>query len=244
MRVKIKCKLLVENPTISYNYKEKLRSFVYQSLTKYDSKYAKELHDNQSISEFSYSKLNFRKYTKSKTHLTINDESFDFTLSSFNIKVINSIKNAVDVIYDFGNGFIFKVIGVSDVEVEEVNSDTVFYSEFFVTKKINTVKNSIMSYLPDEDGFSHAFFNNLIKKYQNLTNDNKLFDVSKMRIDFIHLNNTNAPSGLEQCFNYNIKYFKLKFKLICDVELIKVAYVNGVGEKNNSGFGFVEIFKK
>jgi CRISPR-associated endoribonuclease Cas6 len=247
MRIRIVCKLLTETPVLEFSYKAKIRRFIYNSLDRYNKDRFSCIHDSKKISVFSFSEITFNSgFHIDKTRGFVpKSKKFEFEISTFDQEIINSIKKRKSDFYNFEkNDFMFIVESVTDVELEDVTSCD-FYSEFLITRK--NEEGHIISYMPDESNFEKAFFNNLIKKYRHITGDvKKEFDISSMRLIIKnYIPGDKKYTGVENYDNddkkaHNFKYFKLNFELECPDILKKIAYILGVGEKNNSGFGFVK----
>lgn len=244
MRKLIKCEVLNSNPLLPFNYRHKISAMIYDNIR--NDVNCKNIHDSKEISEFSFSNIKFEgKYNISSNGI-IPSRYFYFYISSSNIDIINSLTDMLGEIKMFSNTFLFKIVSILPTDIDY--NHYMFYSECLQTKKIVGVsgKETIISYNPNEIEFKLAIFNNLIKKYQKMTDDKTTkFNIQEMDIKYDFDDNNKKQSGLEKVkygdYDYSLKYFKLKFELVCPDVLKRVAIVSGIGEKNNFGFGFIEL---
>lgn len=240
MKYTLKIKVLNDTPLLKWNYKHKLSSVIYNLITKNNKEYSDVLHNSKKIASYAYSNLNIDRYKTNNVGILILSPYVYLNISSFNgelNKIIHNFKKECFVIDD-------NFFQIDDI----IHGDIMFDSnDILESDVIIRQKNTKGVIITNEDIYSEkykkTFFNNLIKKYNNITNDNKKFDVENMNLTIL-----NCKTGLEifkkNNEDFKLKYYTIKYKLDCPLELRKIAYMCGVGENNQIGFGYVNIINK
>jgi CRISPR-associated endoribonuclease Cas6 len=242
MILQLNCKTINNKPLLKWNYKNKIRSLIYEIITDYNPTYAKELHDSKSISTFTFSGV-ISDSNKKDNFGIHNITNFIIEIRTFDNVIFDSLVNLKykNLIKMFDSDFIFKVKSVTTKNYKNDLNNYYFISDIITThKSLEGNKEKILTTDINSDLFKRQIFNNLIKKYKNLTNIETNFDLESMYINVYETKQKYEQIGNNRKLLYN----RVKFDLICPVELKKIAYINGIGEKNNSGFGFIKTIKK
>ena len=258
MKTKIRFKIIGHNKTIPFNYKKKVSSLFLKMIGSKNKAFSDKLHDVDLISPYVISNIRFESGYKIDRKLGFDVSSpgyISIEVSSF-VPDIHSLLNGL-------KGEMFHISGDNDrifLKVDYVSctdeslgtredTDIVYRSTFksndFCLLKDGYKKGIRISYEPQEFAsteFKTAFFQNLIKKYENTQNTKSNFDVNSMDI----LMGSTSSSLTKINFsgeNLNVKGYKVTFSLICPNELKEVAYTNGIGNYNKNLFGFVNLVK-
>lgn len=85
MKLEIIFKLITRNNKISFNYKRKIASLFYELIRRKDDNFAKELHDKNSISDYSISDINFKSGLRINRNFgyIIRGKHFSIEISTF-----------------------------------------------------------------------------------------------------------------------------------------------------------------
>ncbi len=246
MRLELRCNVKSVDSMLHYNYRKDIQTMIYDIIGSYDFEFGKSVHDSKEISNFTYSEIICKTNILKRKDGIFGINFFTIEFSSNNEKIINAIKSIKNNrnIYRFSENFVFileDVIEIQDDFDGLYDESTIFASSVICTKKSigKSGKETIISYEPNEEGFKNSIFNNLLKKYK-LMGGLLSFNINDMDINF----EVNS-SSVEKYKNKNggLKYYNISFTLKCPKELKVIAYSNGIGEKNNLGFGYIKIKK-
>lgn len=247
MRIKVTMNSPAET-WIELNYNYYISSMIYDLLRKSSSKYSQKLHEEgyvlgtRKFKLFTFSNLFPQKYkvegnfliVQGKVNLYISSPKQEFVLhlaegllssgsvsigqSRFNIETVEVLPEP-----EFTNEMRFKCLSpIAMNTVEETESG------------LRTIP-----CVPGTDKFEENIRNNLIKKYCLLYG--KLPEDQSLKIEFDE--NDLQRYGRGKLIRYKemfIKAYAIPFVMKGSVELMKVGYDCGMGEKNSAGCGMVE----
>ena len=246
MRIEIKFEIL-NNNIISFDYKRKISTILYNIIDVDNSDLSKKLHDDISISDYTISNINFLSGVSidKKLGYKIRGKYFSIIISTFNQNLINSIKktNKIFTLNDKNGDILLKMSNIKQKKEDDNLINKKFICDSFCLIKKIPNKNYKISFNKEEFDtaeFKEAFYKNLIRKYKKITNKDIDFDIKDMNIEIKTIREKLENLKFTNGKKISIKYYKIEFYLDCPIELKKIAYVNGIGSYNKLGFGYTE----
>lgn len=252
MRTTLGFKIIGEEKRIPFDYKKRVSSLFLKIISDIDKDLSDELHDSGEISSYCLSNLFFSsgyKVEKGFGFYIREPNLINLEVSSFDKRIHDALEKSKGSLHSLSIGGSEIYLKIEYVRTNDIHSDLdnyAFSSRDFCQLKKGKNKNTQLSYTPDEfnsSEFKFHFFNNLIRKYENTTNEERpKFDIDSMDLDIV-LKGTSLKKLSFSGRITNVKSFNVVVKLDCPIELKKVAYINGIGNYNKNLFGFVNLIK-
>lgn len=262
MRFKIKLGRDTGNTYIPVDYQYFIGAWVYKVLAKADKQLASFLHSfgygegNKRFKFFSYSPLDIRPYTfhKEKGLFELNGNEVNFQLA-FNLD--NLAENFIKGIFtdqevfigDKINGAHFRVAGIEALPSPSFNETTRYSIKSPLVISMKNENNKATYLAPDDKKYNEYFINHLVEKYKgylvsmpvkagNFNEDDEPMWDFRIRSNFRSGLRVMRPGTAEET---RVKGYIYEFELTAPVEIHRMGYNCGFGEKNAMGFGWVEI---
>ena len=235
---------------ISYQYE--LSSCIYKIIAKSDSLYAEWLHnngfanDNKRFKMFVFSNL-FPQCKAIGDRMCILSDNMFFYLSFLPEKSTEEFIKGIflDNLLTLGDGKSKVQFQVENIEALATPTlhDCEFQTLSPVTVSIKRENGSIEYVSPEKEGYGRMLINNLKEKYLAFSgksfegDDNHefvLLSPAKSRLITIKANTPETT---------RVKGFSYNFRLKADDALMYIMYEAGLGEKNSTGFGMVNVVK-
>lgn len=247
MRIKVTLNTPIET-SIDMNYNYYVSSMIYELLRKSNTQYSSKLHEtgymlgNKKFKLFTFSNLFPEKYKIDKNYLNVQGKLYFYITSPLSEFVLHLAEGLLST---------YKVnIGRSEffVETVEILPEPEFRREMRFTclsplttttvEEIDGQKRAIPC-TPGSSKFAENIKNNLIRKYYLIYG--KLPDDLSLDIEFDERDLEKYGRGkLIRFKEIFIKAYSIPFTLRGSMELMKVGYECGFGEKNSAGCGMVE----
>ncbi|MDR3217962.1 MAG: CRISPR-associated endoribonuclease Cas6 [Dysgonamonadaceae bacterium] len=237
------------------NYQYELSAFVYRSIAQADRDYALWLHENgfrlegKPFKLFTFSNLLITQYKidKNSDRIRIESDRVEWLVSFLPETATEKFVHGLFSEQVFQIGDKKSVVQFRIAQIEVLPMPT-----FEPEMRFRTLSPASISYRKEEERYpdyispehpeaAGIVLNNLLNKYHTFYG--KPYE---RKIDFT-FQPTNKPrtklikikSGMpEETF---IRGYLFEFKMRADVELMRVMYASGIGEKGSQGFGMVEI---
>lgn len=248
MRIRITL-LPEENKSLNINYNYFLSGWIYNTLKKANKEYEEELHTrgysygNKVFKLFTFSQLRSKNLKivnenimfLDKTYLYITSPKKEFLLNFVTEVLNNNILKLQD--YEFK---IETVEILKEPEFDKGENKFICLSPIVTSTaaEIDGKRKSVNLPLHDPR-FVENLKNNLIEKYYVIYNT--LPDNLSLNINFDMEYYSKNPKGKRIRYkNVYVKGYMVPFTMSGNIELIKVAYDCGIGEKNSAGFGMIQ----
>ena len=255
MRFKLTLNRTTKQRMLPMDYQYYISAWIYKVLNQADKDFAQFLHEKgygQSETKlyklFCFSKLNFgkpklwkeKKLFKIPAHEIGLQISFDVTEAATNfIKGLFMLQEFY--LGDKFNGIDFRVAGVEALPEPEF-SETMNYrlqTPWVVSYKTEADKHP--QYLsPEDDRFEQLAIKHLVEKFNNTRNHGRI-TTDQIRFtrtsDFKRAGLVMKPGTKEES---RVIGNLFAFELTCPVEVHRMIWNAGVGEKSSSGFGWME----
>ncbi|MGB9680161.1 MAG: CRISPR-associated endoribonuclease Cas6 [Minisyncoccia bacterium] len=248
MRLKLTL-LPEEGKSLNINYNYFLSGWVYNTLKKANKEYAEELHTKG----YSYGKKAFKLFTFSQLrskNFKITDKNIMFLDKTYLYITSPKKEFLLNFIGEVLNNDILKLQNYEfKIESAEVLKEPEFNNE---ENKFICLSPIVSSTAVEIDGkrksvnlplhqpkFVENLKNNLIEKYYVLYNT--LPDNLSLNINFDMQYYSQKPKSKRIKYkNIFVWGYMVPFIMSGNIELIKVAYDCGIGEKNSAGFGMIQ----
>jgi len=224
---------------IPFNYNLALAGAVYSNIKRVNSDLAYTIHSSINYKYFTFSLLQIPKRKVSSQGIYVEDNAY-FLVSSPIRDIVASFVEGILENPEVRIGKVrFDVESVEVSKIPEFNGGAVFSTVSPIVVRTVEEENGklrIRDLYPTDIKFYENLKSNLIKKYENLYNEEKEdisfsrpFSTKFMRIQ---IKNTYHRASL------------MVFEAKGDGKLLKLGYEAGFGEKNSMGFGMVKIVTK
>ncbi|MGC9375391.1 MAG: CRISPR-associated endoribonuclease Cas6 [Bacteroidales bacterium] len=258
MRFKINLEVKKNNDCLlPLNYQYELSAWIYNILNYGDTEFAQWLHykgytnDKKQFKLFTFSNLKVKDYKIHSDRMKIFSPQVSFYISFYPDESISPFINGLFKKQELSIGdkisrVNFKVISLDKQPEPEFKNSMNFrcISPIVISYADEQMHNKKADYLfPDGEKYQRIFIQNLINKYESfyrksikLSEDNKisLKILSRPKSRLVTIK-ANTPQ------ENKIKGYLFDFTIKSPVELIKIGYYGGFGEKNSLGFGCVKI---
>lgn len=239
---------------LSYSYE--LSSLVYRVLSKSDSAFAHWLHENgfqtgnKKFKLFTFSRLQIPQYRIEGDSISILSDTVEWQISFFPERSTQEFIRGVfhEQTFELGTRranvrFLVREISVMPPPtfVETMEFETL--SPICISLRR---ENGKVDYLaPDHPEALALIRQNLLNKYSAF--HGKEYGVSDFDFDFEVLSKPKSvliaiKSGTPQ--ETRVRGFMCRFRITAPVELMKIMYESGMGEKGSTGFGMVALIKQ
>ncbi len=249
---------------IPINYQYELSSWIYQTINQSDGEFSKWLHNtghtrqNRKFKLFTFSQLVPVKYAVEGDRLTLLSEQVALTVSFYLPKAVEHFITGLfrKQKFQLGDRVSSVDFGVSQVEKlsdVDFNNEMTYRAISPVIISANDAENSRHArYLsPVEEKFSELMAGNLVNKYVALAENGltEVRNIDEYINGAIRMELKGQPrqklvkikaGTTEQVF---LKGYLFEFRFTAPVELMRIGYYGGFGEKNSLGFGCCEVVK-
>jgi len=263
MRFKLTAEFLGKSPYIlPINYQYELSAWLYKIIHRGDKDFAVWLHKHGYMDSkrqyklFTFSNLSLDKFRAQNDRLIIENPEAKLIVSFYAGEAAEPFikglfMNSEGSIGDKQSRVNFRITNVETLPVPSFNDEQTFntLSPLVVSKLADSMEGKPKFLSPEDDNFEEILFQNLVNKYTawllsaggkektiNLKTSNnfsfKLLNKPKSRLITI-------KSGTEQ--QTKVRGYMFRFSLKAPVDILKLGYQSGFGEKNSLGFGCVEI---
>lgn len=262
MRIEVTLKPEKNKYIIPINYNYPLSAAIYKIFANAGPRFAEWLHKigfsldgGKRFKMFNFSRLFFEEMTVHKNSI-IGEGIVRFNLSSPIEETL--ILNFVNGLLDTKNLFIgsnecgtnFKILSATIKPIPKFDYDMKFVMQSPTVATIKDKEGRIIYLKPTDEKTVEVLCKNLRNKYKVLYNENYE--------EFLHIEfdkeYIEKKGGAEQVMKLitikentvdeaKIKGFMVPFRIIGDINIIKLAYFSGLGEKNALGFGSIEVAK-
>jgi len=248
--------------TLPINYQYELSSWIYKVLNSSDNDFARWLHEtgyinqNRKFKLFTFSNLRPEKYKIEGDRLKIESGHTGLTISFYLPGVAEHFIKGLfmDQVIRLGDRYTsaeFRVSLVEKLNDPDFKRTMSFrtISPLTISRNDGTESKHAQYLSPDAPVYGELLINNLLNKYKALS-DNGLINVkdSTLKTEGIIAFNLTDKSRqklirikagtAEETF---IKGYIFSFTFDAPVELMRIGYYGGFGEKNSLGFGCCEI---
>jgi CRISPR-associated endoribonuclease Cas6 len=251
-----------EDRILPINYQYELSSWIYRTIHASDSDFAQWLHntgyvkENRKFKLFTFSSLKPEKYKVLGDRLLIESENAELTISFYLPKTVEHFITGLFRNQSFRLGDNLSSVGFTVKQIEKLPevefSGTMSFrtiSPIVISKNTEPEKKYAQYLSPGDTGYGDLLANNLVNKYValaekghiNINNGSAIADVpvnlllvGKPRQKLIKIKAGNAGETF-------LKGYLFSFQLSAPVELMRIGYYGGFGEKNSLGFGCCEV---
>ncbi|HQG36370.1 MAG TPA: CRISPR-associated endoribonuclease Cas6 [Bacteroidales bacterium] len=261
MRFSLKLEVENGNVALPLNYQYELSSWIFHTIHNSDNDFARWLHEtgycnrNRKFKLFTFSRLKPEKYRISGDRMIIDSRNTELIVSFY---VSEAVEHFIAGVFKNQHLKLGDRISSADFYVRQIEKlPDISFSSCMKFRAIsplivshNTGVEEYARYLsPEDDAYPELLYNNLISKYvataEFHTEDcNKGAVLSEQEFGFSLLGGIRQKlirikaGKSDETF---LKGFEFEFKLTAPVELMRIGYYSGFGEKNSLGFGCVEV---
>lgn len=251
MRIKLNLEALsLQKLNLNYNYY--LSSFVYNKLEEYNQSYARFLHDegyklnNKRYKLFTFSQLFPERYSIEGADLI-----FEGVVKWYVSSPVNEF-----LVYFINSLMYTKVIKIGNNELNVESVEITIepkYAEEMHFKCLSPV--TIATSEPNDEGeyikrdlniweskYKENIRNNICAKYEAVYSQR--YRDEDIEISFIDVEKHKRGKLINYKDGIKIKGYMAPIKLSGNIELIKIAYECGVGDRNSLGFGMLEVERR
>jgi CRISPR-associated endoribonuclease Cas6 len=264
MRFRLNLEVSVGNCILPINYQYELSSWIFHTIYSSDNDFARWLHNtgytnqNRKFKLFTFSRLMPEKYSITRDRLIIESRNIAMILS---FHVPKTVEHFITGLFRNQELKLGDSISSGDFRVQKIEKQPEV--SFSTQMKFRAISPVIISqnienekyarYLSPEDAsYPELFYNNLISKYvawagmlmpeygKDPYSTDQEFGFSVLggiRQKLIRIKAGKADETF-------LKGFEFDFNLTAPVELMRIGYYGGFGEKNSLGFGCCEVLKK
>ncbi len=258
MRIKVTLEPTRQEFTLPINYMYPLSAVVYKIFSSGSEEVAKWLHEEgfkdstgKNLKLFNFAQLSFEKYQIQQDSIRCFGNCSFIMSSPIETELIETFVQGIfrQQEISIGNRTYSSEFRIKEVEIQkpiEFTSECIFRTITPIT--VSTMielhgKPSIYYYRPNENGFTEAIRNNLIKKYNMVYGreydgilEISLPDMENSKSKLIHI-----KEGTKE--ETKVKGFLCELDIVAEPDMMKVAYYCGLGEKNSMGFGMIKVRK-
>jgi CRISPR-associated endoribonuclease Cas6 len=247
---------------IPINYQYELSSWIYKIINNSSSEFSEWLHNvgftdgKRNFKLFTFSQLNIPVYKISKAdeRLIINWNEISLIISFLMPEaaekfILGLFQQQAFTLGDHISKADFQIKSIEKLPEPEWKECMYFktISPILVSKmQVINEKASAIYLSPKDEAYEDLIFQNLIRKYaagaiplnlaplakEGFTTETKIEILSEPKAKLITIK-TNTPQQTK------IKAYQFQFKITAPIELLKVAYFSGIGEKNSLGCGSI-----
>ncbi|NWG28973.1 MAG: CRISPR-associated endoribonuclease Cas6 [Ignavibacteriaceae bacterium] len=246
---------------ISFNYQYHLSSAIYNLLRFGSPEFSSFLHDNgyklhgRSYKLFTFA-LRFENYTNLQNAIKLDEPQAKLYISSPMIDdfikhfIIGTFENQVIDLSEINFPIKFKIIFAEMIPLPDIKSEMHFkmLSPMVLSSKKKHNGKISQYYLrqDDKEDINRILSQNLRNKFETIYSKQENWDDLKLSWDDRYLlvnKRITKKITINQHGKFPIDVIALNapFSLSGNVDLIKVGYECGFGEKNSMGFGMVEV---
>jgi len=261
----MRIKLIIEksdrkdNDLLPINYQYELSAWVYKTIHFGNAEFADWLHEHGYMSEkkqfklFTFSNLIINDLRLIKDRLQIKSNQVELIVSFYMDEVIEPFIIGIFQQQEFLLGdkiskVQFRVISIEKMQEPEYKEEMIFHAMSpIVTSKFDETINKNAVYLsPDDENYASFFMKNLLSKYVAILKSksqqgNQLnFGHNNLKFELLNKPKSKLIKIKTDTPQTQVKGFLFDFRLSAPVELMKLGYNAGFGEKNSLGFGCVE----
>ncbi|OKY78322.1 MAG: CRISPR-Cas system related protein Cas6, RAMP superfamily [Candidatus Methanohalarchaeum thermophilum] len=235
-----------ELKTLPFNHLFELMSASLNKIGEADPELAYKYHEKPKYKPYNLSWLNIDIAKTSKKGLIPNSNEATYLFNSPNQRLINSFvegflanpdlvlkKNEEKVVFELDSIEAIKEPSFDDEMSFETITPVAVRTQEKENGKVKTV-----DLRPNSKKFYDNLFQNLINRYQNYHQQKP--NINTQNIDLKILNS--KPKRLKIRNTWQMAT-QMKFKTKADEKLNKFMYYTGLGERNNQGFGCIEVIK-
>ena len=258
MRFKLNLSMINRKQNIlPVNYQYELSAWIYKVINQSNPAFAEWLH-NKGFSDakkqfrlFTFSNLNVRHREIAGDRLLIKSDPVELIISTLPGETIQHFMSGIfrDREFTLGDRISkvgFKIDSIEAIPAPTFTSEMIFrsLSPIFVSRKVAGHKYA--QYLsPNNEGYLELIINNLKEKHRIFTglkynsddHDTELEILSPPKQKGIAIKVNTLQASKLVGYHYN-------FKIKADIELLRMGYYCGFGEKNSMGFGCCEDLLK
>jgi CRISPR-associated endoribonuclease Cas6 len=244
------------------NYQYELSSWIYKTINSSDSEFASWLHnagyiaENRKFKLFTFSNLKPAKYKIAGDRLIIESENVELTVSFFLPETVEHFITGLFRNQTFHLGDKISSVGFIVRQIEKQPdiefTNTMYFrtiSPMIISKNTEPGQKYAQYLSPEEIVYGDLLVNNLVNKYVALAEKGQIQTNKGLALDEV-------PIGLLLDGKPRQKLIKIKagnesetflkgylfsFRLSAPIELIRIGYYGGFGEKNSLGFGCCEV---
>jgi len=246
-----------DNDLLPINYQYELASWIYKTIHYGNAEFADWLHkhgymnDKKQFKLFTFSNLLINEIKLIKDRLQIKSNQAELIVSFYMDEAIEPFIIGIFQQQEFSLGdriskVQFRVKSIEKMQEPEFREEMTFrtLSPVVISKLDETINSNAIYLSPEDENYSSFFIKNLLSKYVailkskpqqgnllNFVNNDLRFElINKPKSKLIKIK-TDTPQQTQ------VKGFLFDFKLSAPVELMKLGYFAGFGEKNSLGFG-------
>jgi len=263
MRFRLNLEITGISRELPINYQYELSSWIFHVINYSNTDFARWLHDTgycygyKKFKLFTFSRLKPEKYTISGDRLVIESRNSELVISFFMQPAVEHFIEGLFRNQQFRLGDRFSSVDFHVSQIEtlpdiDFSSRMNFRALSPIIISHNKLTEKYAQYLsPEDELYPELFYNNLINKYVALAEFNneslnktaaliepdfKFSLIGRARQKLIRVKTGRSDETY-------LKGYEFDFSLTAPVELIKIGYFAGFGEKNSLGFGCVEEIK-
>jgi len=257
MRFKLNIGLHGNKNRLPINYQYELSSFIYKTLQRGDMEYSKWLHNNgfqlkgKPFKLFTFSNfiIPYRDIDKKEGRIIIKSSDIYWHLSFLpEISTENFIKGIFcEKRFSIGDKKSKVEFYVRSIEIypePEFSKEMQFKTLTPINISRKDEEGKIIYMDPAEEIAKQAILNNLLNKYQVFYGKEYPANIGEIDFDFRTIYESRSKLILIKAGTpkeTKVKGYNCEFKIKAPVDLIKIMYRGGIGEKGSLGFGMVEI---
>ncbi|MDR2009247.1 MAG: CRISPR-associated endoribonuclease Cas6 [Bacteroidales bacterium] len=260
MLFKLNVELDRQQNILPINYQYELSSFIYKTLQRGNLEYSKWLHNNgfqlngKSFKLFTFSNFIIPSYTidREKGRILIHSDSVYWYISFLPERSTENFIKGIFLKQKFSIGdkktqVDFYVKNVEIIPEPEFKEEMYFktLTPISISRKNNNGKIEYVN--PAEEYAKQAVLKNLLNKYHVFYGKEYPINIEEINFDFVHVSEPKSKLILIKAGTSEetrVRGYNCKFKINAPVDLIKIMYNSGIGEKGSLGFGMVEVMVK
>jgi CRISPR-associated endoribonuclease Cas6 len=251
-----------EDSILPINYQYELSSWIYRTINSSNSEFANWLHnigyvnENRKFKLFTFSNLKPAKYKVLGDRLLIESENTELTLSFYLPETVEHFITGLFRNQSFRLGDKLSSVGFTVQQIEKLpeveftgNMSFRTISPMIVSKNTEPEKKYAQYLSPEDTNYGDLLANNLVNKYVALAEKGHLHTNNGPAIADVPINLSLVGTPRQKLIKIKagnesetfLKGFLFSFQLSAPVELMRIGYYGGFGEKNSLGFGCCEV---
>lgn len=259
--MRFKLTIITSRPAIiPINYQYEISSWIYKVINNSNPEFSEWLHNigftdgKRNFKLFSFSNLDIASYelNRDEERLIIKCDEVSLYISFLIPEaaekfIIGIFQNQSFELGDIKSKAFFRIKSIEKLPEPEWKETMTFktISPVLVSKmQVINEKASAIYLSPKDEGYEDLVFQNLIRKYAAYANALKMNNADKNKqVTETKIEVLNEPKAKLITIKANtpqqskIKAYQYQFRITAPVELLKVAYYSGLGEKNSLGMG-------